>query len=206
MRLVFALAFVAGSVSLAQDPAPVARDPVPRYGVKYKVKAYPQETAKKALASVIEAVEKEDYAYMLAHLMDPGFVDLRVADRARQFEAPVEVELSQLRDLQIRNPDRYAPEDRLPTDRARFKALIADTSRTRAFKQLARDVSDKLLDDPQALKDMKKVLRDGTFEDTPTGAKATHPSIKDKALYFKKVDERWVVENRQEDAPPPKKQ
>jgi hypothetical protein len=204
MRPVFALAVLAGSVALAQDPGP-PRDPDPRFGVKAKVKSYPQDTAKKALRSAIEAAEAGEYAYLVAHLLDPAFVNQRLADRAKQFETGVELELANLRDFQIRNPDRFAPEDRLPADRARFNALVVQRSRERAFKQLANDVSDKLRDDPQALRDLKKILREGTFEDTPTGAKATHPDVKDQALFFRKIDDRWFLENRQEDLPGPKK-
>ena len=49
-------------------------------------------------------------------------------------------------------------------------------------------------------------MSDGKFEDTETGAKVTHPDVKDRALYFRKVGDRWFLENRQEDLPPPKKE
>jgi translation elongation factor EF-Ts len=105
------------------------------------MKVYPQSTAKRALASAIAAVQSGDTAYLVAHLMDPGFVDFRLADRAKQYEAEVEVALSRLRATQIRNPDKYAPAERLPTDRAKFAALIVEQSRERAFKQLVRDIT-----------------------------------------------------------------
>jgi hypothetical protein len=178
----------------------------PRFGVPPKVKAFPQDTAKKTTLSVIEAIEKGELSYLVAHLMDPGFVELRVADRAKQYEATVEVELSRLRDVQIRQPDQFRPEDRLPTDRAKFRALIIEKSRERSFRQLVRDVENKLLDDPQALKDIKKLFRDGMMTDTETGAKLTHPDVKDRALFFRKIGDRWFVENRQEEGiTPPKK-
>lgn len=208
MRLVFALVLLAGSVALAQDPKDkqpeISDTPVPRYGVPPKVKTYPQDTPKKTLASAIEAIEKGELSYLVAHLMDPVFVELRLGDRAKQYEAGVEIDLSRLRDLQIRNPDKYAPEDRLPLEKPKFVALIVQRSRELAFKQLVRDVSDKLLDDPQALKDLRKLLRDGKLEDTETGAKLTHDAIKDRALHFRKIGERFFLENRQEDAPAPK--
>lgn len=206
MRLVSALAVLAGSAALAQQPkAPdVADASAPRYGVPAKARTYPQDTPKKALASALEAIEKGEVSYVVAHLMDPDFVELRLGDRAKQYEAGVETELARLRDLQIRNPDKYAPEDRLPTDRARFAALVVQRSREQAFKQLVRDVSDKLLDDPQAMKDLRKLLRDGAVSDTGTGVKLTHDTIKDRALYLRKIGERYFLENRQEDAPAPK--
>jgi hypothetical protein len=204
MRLVFALLLLVTTTTLAwTQPPPKAIDktPKPRYGVAIKLKAYPQDTPRKALVSAVDAVEKGDTAYLVAHLLDPGFVDLRLNDRIKLFEANVELELSQQRDFQLANRDKFVPEDRLPTDRAKFEALIQDRSRQLAFRQLIRDVEDKLLNDPQALKDLRKIMRDGAFSDEPGGTRATHPDVKDKVLYLRKIDDRYFLENRQEDAP-----
>ena len=205
MRLLFSLTLLLGSVTLARTQQPpdadTPREPDPRFGVPPKLKAFPQNTPKRALASAIEAIERPDISYLLAHLLDPGFVEFRLNDRAKQFEAPVEVELTRLRNFQIRNPDKFSPKDRLPGDKVKFNALIVERSRELAFKQLVRDVEEKLLADPQALKDMKKLLKDGTFVDTETGAKVTHMDVKDRALYFRKIDNRWFLQNHQEDQP-----
>lgn len=208
MRLLFAFTLLAGSVALAQEPkAPdLPEQPQPRYGVPPRLKNYPQTTAKKALASAIEAVEKPDLPYLVAHLLDPGYVELRLTERAKQYEAGTEVELARLRDFQTRNPEKFRPEDRLPVDRAKFRALVSERSREQAFKQLVKDVEDKLLDDPQSLRDLKKMFRAGTVEDTATGAKMTHPDIKDRALFFRKIGDRWYLENQHEEAPAPKKE
>jgi hypothetical protein len=204
MRLAFSLAVLAGSVVLAQEPPVVTGPPPARFGVPVKQKVYPQDTAKKALGSAVEAIGKGDTSYLIAHLLDPGFVELRLADRAKQFEAPVELELAQRRDFQTANPDKVQPEDRIPTDREKFKALIVERSRERAFRQLIRDIEEKLRDDPQSYRDLRKILRDGTFTDEPGGgAKAVHPDVKDRALYFKKIGERWFLENRQTEEPKP---
>lgn len=202
MRLVVSLVMVLGVVLLAHTQEPGSPESAARYGFPLRLKAYPQDTAKKALASAIAACEKPDVGYLLAHLLDPGFVELRLGDRAKQFEAAVELELVKLRDFQNANPDKFPLEERIPTDRARFADLIVQRSRERAFKQLIRDVEQKLLEDPQSLKDMKKILRDGVFTDEPGGgAKAVHPEVKNRALYFKKIGDRWFLENRQEDVP-----
>ena len=205
MRLLFSLALLFGSVTLARTQQPdtdTPREPEPpRFGIPAKLKVFPQSTPKRALASAIEAIERPDIPYLLAHLLDPGFVEFRLNDRAKQLEAPVEVELTRLRNFQIRNPDKFSPKDRLPGDKVKFNALIVERSREQAFKQLARDVEEKLLDDPQALKDMKKLLKDGTFTDTETGAKVTHMDVKERALYFRKIGDRWFLQNHQEDQP-----
>ncbi|MBA4067385.1 MAG: hypothetical protein C0501_27485 [Isosphaera sp.] len=208
MRTVFSLALLAGAASLSAGRQPpkdpeVPRDPEPRYGLGAKPKTYPQDTAKKALGSALEAAAKADLVYLVAHLLDPGFVDARVADRAKGFEPGVEAELARVRDFQLKNPDRVEPEDRLPVDRAGFAALVAARSRERAFKQLVRDVEAKFQDDPQALRDLRKLYRDGAVADTADGAKLTHPDVKDRALFFRKVGDRFFLENRHEDAPAP---
>jgi hypothetical protein len=202
MRLAFALALLVGLSTLARAQEPAGPNLDKRFGIPVKLKAYPQDTARKALASAVEAGEKPDVAYLVAHLLDPGFVEQRLADRAKQFEPAVELELTKLRDFQNANPDKFLPSDRLPNDRVQFKALVAERSRERAFKQLVADVGEKLRDDPESLKDMKKILRGGTFTDEPGGgAKAVHPEVKDRALFFKKIGERWFLENRHEDVP-----
>lgn len=207
MRLVFAITLLCGSVALAQDPkeSELPKEIPPRFGIPAKVKAYPQDSAKKALLSAIEAVEKGDMMYIVAHLLDPGYIELRIAERAKQYEAIAEIELSRLRDFQIRNPEKFAPADRLPVDRMKFRALVIEKSREAAFKQLVKDVEAKLLDDPHAFRDLKKLFREGMIVDTETGAKLTHMDVKDRALYFRKIEDRWFLENRQEDlaAPPP---
>jgi hypothetical protein len=202
MRLVCSLGWLLVVALLAHTQEPGTPESETRFGIPLRLKTYPQDTAKKALASAIAACEKPDLGYLLAHLLDPGFVELRIGDRAKQFEAAVEIELANLRDFQNANPDKFPLDERVPKDRAKFTALIVQRSRERAFKQLIRDVEQKLLEDPQSLKDMKRILRDGVFTDEPNGAaKATHPDVKNRALYFKKIGDRWFLENRQEDAP-----
>lgn len=200
MRLAFSLILLAGLTSFAQQSDPASLDL--RFGISRKKEAYPQDTAKKALKSAVEACERSDIAYLLAHLLDPAFVEQRLAERAEQFAPGVERELANLRDFQNANPDKFQPADRVPKDRVKFQERVVQVSRERAFKQLVRDVEQKLLDDPQSLRDMKKILRDGMFTDEPGGgAKASHPDIKDRAVYFKKIGDRWFLENRQEEEP-----
>lgn len=204
MRFVCACLLIVGPVAagLGQPPPPPDREPVlPRYGVPFKPQAYPQTDPKRTLRSVLDAIDQGDYAYLAAHLLDPAFVDARLADRAKQFQAEVERELGRLRDFQLANRDKVRPEDRLPTDPAAFQLAVERECRLRAFRLLVRDIETKLTNDPVGLKDLKKILRDGMFIETQTGAKATHEQVKDRAVFFRKIGDRWFVENRQEDLP-----
>jgi hypothetical protein len=213
MRSLLALALLAAIVTLAESQQPMPKqDPnPPRFGQPYRPKEYPQATPKQALESVIAAAGKSDFNYLVAHLLDPGFVDGRLADRAAQFVPTVETDLAKLRDFQQENPDAVTSANRIPTQPAEFRKRISDEAAKRAFTQFVRDVQFKLIDDPEVLKDLRLFNRAGSFpaaDDPGTTAKVGHPDIRDRAVYFKKIGERWFIENRQTDekAPEPKQE
>jgi hypothetical protein len=199
MRTVFAAALLLGVAALA--PAQPPKDPEPRYGVKVRAKQYPQENPKAALKSALVTIEAADYPYLVTQLLDPKFVDDAVTDRIRLFDAAVTAELTQLRDFQRANPDKVAAEDRVPLDPKAFGALVIVKARERAYKQLLRDVEQKLTDDPQTVKDMRRLAREGTVADADPTATLSHPDVKGRTLYFKKIGERWFLENRQAEEP-----
>jgi hypothetical protein len=205
MRLAFAVVLVFGAAALISAQPPkgpppkdtLPKDPDPRYGVNPRVKAYPQDTPRAALKSTLTAIEKADYSYLVAQLLDPKFVDDAVAERAKLFEAGAEVELAQLRDFQRKNPSSVTDDNRVPLDPVAFRAVAAAKARERGFKQLIRDIEQKLTDDPQVVKDFRRIARDGSFVDADPVTSATHPEIKARTLYFKKTAGRWFLENRQ---------
>jgi hypothetical protein len=75
--------------------------------------------------------------------------------------------------------------------------MAAARARDRAFKRLQGDLREKLTDDPQSVKDLRRIAREGTFADADASASATHPEVKGRALFFKKLGDRWFLENRQ---------
>lgn len=193
-----AVTLLASTVLASAQEAPKAPGDVPpRFGAPARLKTYPQATAKDALRSAIEAAERNEFTYLLAHLMDPQFVDTRLVERAKQLEPGVEVEMGKLREYQKANPDGIARENRVPDDPGLFRAFAAREAQTRAFRQLVRDVADRLGDDPQALKDLRRFLREGTFTDVAGGSKVTLGDVKERAVFLKQIGDRWFVENRQ---------
>jgi hypothetical protein len=66
-------------------------------------------------------------------------------------------------------------------------------------------VKDKLVDDPEVLKDLRRFYRSGTFPEAGGGntAKVGLPDVKDRAVFFKKIGDRWYIENRQTDEKAP---
>lgn len=195
MRAVFAVAILlgAGALTVAQP----MEEPQPRYGVKPRLKQFLQGTPKEVLKSTLAAVDQGEYPYLVAQLLDPKFADDAVTERMKLFEGGVEIELAKLRDFQQANLDKIATENRIPLDPKAFRAMAAAKARDLAFKQLVKDVTQKLLDDPQSVRDLGRILREGSFVEADPAATATHPNVKNRTLYFKKIDGRWFIDNRQ---------
>ena len=211
MRCVLALAVMVGAAALASSQEkPKAAEEIPtRLGLAARLKEYPQASPKQTLESVVAAADKGDFTYLVAHLLDPAFVDARLGDRVKQFEPTVETNLAALRDFQQKNIDRVPREARVPTDPTAFRDRVIADARAAALRQLVRDVQEKLTDDPEVLKDLRRFNRQGTFpEAAGDTAKVGLPDVKDRAVFLKKIGDRWYVENRQTDekAPEPKKE
>src|SRR5262245_21618246 len=82
MRPVFTL--VAG---LALASAAAAHDTVPpRFDVLYNPDLYKQQTPQDTVRSVLTAIDRDRYDYIVAHLLDPAFVDARLAATRSYFE------------------------------------------------------------------------------------------------------------------------
>ena len=60
---------------LAKNPKPVAR-----HGVDPDLQSYPQSTPKETLASLLKAIDANQFKYLLAQLSDPQWVDQRMKD------------------------------------------------------------------------------------------------------------------------------
>jgi hypothetical protein len=208
MRKPFAIVLVLGlsSVASSQEGKPkTPEEPPPRFGVAFKGKVYLQATPKESLNSLIEAAEKGDFTYLVAHLLEPSFVDTRVADRAKQFEAQVSANLAALRDFQQKNLDKVDRESRVPTDAVEFQKRVLVDAKAAAFKQLVKDVQEKFQEDPETLKAMRLFRSGAVFPDMPgDSVKLNHAEVKDRVLFIKKIDNRYYLENKQADEPAPK--
>lgn len=70
--------------------------PAKRFEIAADLKAFPQTTAKEALASVLKAIEAKRVDYILAQLADPEWVDRRVQANGGSFAALVEESTAKL--------------------------------------------------------------------------------------------------------------
>ena len=200
MRRALSLTVLLGAALLASGQPP--GELPPRFDVRAKPKTYPQADPKQALVSLVAAADAGDHNYIVAHLLDPEFVVARIGIRARQLKATVETDLKKLRDVQRVNIGNVPKESRVPEDPREFDVIAAARARERAFPTLVSDVKEKLADDPQVMKDLRRFVREGTFEDAAgMTSRATLPDLKDRALYFKKLGDRWFMENRQTEEP-----
>ena len=206
MRPVLALAFLVMTTTLAESqPMPKNPNP-PRFGMPYRPKEYPQATPKQALESVIAAATQGNYNYLVAHLLDPAFVDARLANRTAQYLPAVESELSKLRSFQLEYPETVTQANKIPEKADEFRARVNQEAANRAFAQFVRDVQFKLADDPEILKNLRRFNRQGSFPDAnapDTAVRVGHPDIRDRAIFFKKIGDRWYIENRQTDEKAP---
>ncbi len=184
-RTALAIFLCFGSTVLAQ---PLGKEVPRRFDVLHNPDLYGQATAKEALTAVLRAIERERYDYMAAHLLDPAFVDGRLAITQEYF-------------------DRLAAEEVAGTAAGQTltgKPLldrIHDIATRRNVRALSEAMRRKVADDPDSVTDLKRFAREGKFDESGDSATATLPDVKDRALYFKKIDGRWFLENRREDRP-----
>ena len=202
MRRALLMMVLFGGVVSAQVPKEPEAVP-DRFTVKHKPKNYPQGTPKEVLNSAIEATAAGRADYLVAHLLDPAFVEARIAERARFLEPGIEGELVELRNNQRLRPGSVTASERLPDDPRAFRAIALKVAQDRAIRQVMADVQARIVDDPDALKLLRRFLREGTFADSDPTAKATLPDVKDHAVFFKKIGDRWFLENRHTEAPAP---
>jgi hypothetical protein len=189
--------FLALTVTAAQASRVQAEEVVARYDIAPLLKLYPQTTAKAALESAVKAAEKGRYDYLAAHLMEPGFVDAESVSRGNAFAADVEADLRLRRQREKEYGSDLPRDKRIPHELEPFAKLVASESQVRGFQRFVADIREKSNDDPGQLKDLRRFARDGTIEESGDTAKVSLRDIKDRAVYLKKIGQRWYVENRQ---------
>lgn len=154
MRWAIAFGMIAACAVAAQDKV---ETPPPRYGVNADLRRYPQATPKETFASVLQAIDQKRYDYLLAHLVDPAFVDERV-------------------------------------------------KKLGGFDELVGEMRTKLNDNPDAVKELRRFLKQGEWETNEDKASAFLKDVKDRRVYFRKIETRWFMENKQEFKAPAEKE
>jgi hypothetical protein len=184
---------VAAGLILASGAA--AQEVPPRYDLLHNPDLYRQDSPQETLRSVLGAVARDRYDYLAAHLLDPEWVDARMATNRPYFDRVAgEQIVSTAAGAQLRGPA--------------LNSRVAEVSNRLGFQELTGQIRRKLADEPDNLKELRRFLRDGEFKAGGETAVATLKDVKDRALYFKKIKDRWFLENRKDEAavpaPPPK--
>jgi hypothetical protein len=188
MRPLFAVA-----AALVLAAASASQDVPPRFGILHNPDLYRQDTPQETLRSALAAVGRERYDYLAAHLLDPEWVDARLATNQPYFERVAgEQIVATAAGAQLRGPA--------------LQARVQEVGTRLNFQELTGQIRRKLADEPDNVKDLRRFLREGEFKTSGETAVAVLQDAKDRALYFKKVKDRWFLENRKDEAaaPPPK--
>jgi hypothetical protein len=95
-----AIAALISLVVLAGAWAQDTKDEKPprRFGLEADLEKYPQAAPKDTLGSVLKAIAAKRIDYLLAHLADPDFVDMRVKDYGGNFDEVVKEAQKKLAD------------------------------------------------------------------------------------------------------------
>lgn len=163
-------------------------EPKEAFGIFINPDLYPQNNPKKALESTIGALERDRSEYLIAHLLDPAFVKAQLDAMTPYYEKVAADQIATTGAGQKLRGDELQL-------RVRERAVQLN------FKAFAEAIRAKMADEPNNIKELKLFLSDGKFSEEGETAKVTHKSFKDKTIYFKKVGERWFLENRKDDAP-----
>jgi hypothetical protein len=188
MRPLFAVA-----AALVLAATSVAQDVRPRFGILHNPDLYRQDTPQETLRSALAAVGRERYDYLAAHLLDPDWVDARLAVNRPYFERVAgEQIVATAAGAQLRGPA--------------LQARVQEVGTRLDFQDLTGTIRRKLADEPDNLKEMRRFLREGEVKTSGDSATIVLKDVRDRALYFKKVKDRWFLENRKDEAaaPPPK--
>jgi hypothetical protein len=188
--------FALAAVPLFAQDKPVEIEA--RFGVPGNARLFPQANPKQAIESAIKAIEANRFDYLVAHILDAKYADGKIAERAKQFEPGAEADLRAKRDAQ-KQDNTIKKQDQLPDDPTAFAAAVKAEATLRGFRQFARDVQDKLGEDPTLLKDLKRFVREGEVAVDGASGTVALKDVKDRKVYVTQVAPRWFVENRQAD-------
>jgi hypothetical protein len=181
---VFAVCVLAG-VAAAQEVGPT------RFDIIYNPELYRQDSPQAALNSALGAVARDRLDYLVAHLLDPAYVDARLATTQAYFERAAAEQIGSTTAGQALSAQA-------------LQNRIRDVGTRLNVRSLADQVRRKLADEPENVRDLKRFARDGQVTESGETATATLKDVPDRALYFKKVGNRWYLENRKEEKPPAK--
>ncbi len=187
------------TVAVGQTPPPreadVIRDPI-----RLLPEQFGQATPKDALDSAVRLIDRGRFDYLAAHLLDPAFVNAKVAERALRLEGDVEREFRRLRDIQRQDPS-LSGDQRLPDEPKAFAKTVRNEATVRGFRQLVADIRTTLAENPDHLNDLRRYLRSGQLLEAGDTASFGLKGVKDRSVSLKRTAAGWHLEDKRQDAP-----
>ena len=162
-----------------------------RYNVEYNKVNYPQIEAKAAFKSIVKAINEDRYEYLLAQLVDPTFVDARVAEyKALMF--PVETLLTEDEEI-ARELDPLLKKQKI------FAKETNEKNRVKvAFGRLLTETKKHFSEDPILVRELRLFARDGEWEEDAEKAVASLKKVTTRKVFLRKLEGRWFMEERQQ--------
>jgi hypothetical protein len=162
-----------------------------RYNIDYNPINYPQKTPQEGLKAIVKALDSGAYEYMLAHLVDPKFVETRVAEYftmmySKDLLRKEEETIALAEDLKIRK--------RLEVERDR--RLI--DRQVLAFGRLVKETRKHFAEDPALVRELHILARDGEWDADETKANCSLKMVTPRKAFFKIRENRWFMEERQQ--------
>jgi hypothetical protein len=173
MLTLAALLLVAGSL-FAQNKPPLP----PRFGVAAEPEIFSQDSPKQLLASLDKAFARKRIDYVLAHLLEPSYGDLKLAEYYRK---------------------KFG---RLPEDDRELTIEQRDARAKEALQLFIAEVNDHMASEPKKTLRFFRLLKEGNVEEAGTTAKVTLKDAPTMALNLRQVEGRWYMDNNLEEAPP----
>lgn len=196
-----AMMMVMTITALSQAQPPVVTNPAPRFNVLFNERFFSQATPKETLAAVVKAAELGQFDYIAAYLLDEAEADALISSRATDVQAATENDLRIRRQQERSDPFRPAVENPLPIEPKAFEERVRQEATRRGFEQLVRDIRERFAEDPAHIRELQNFLRNGEVASADTTARVTLKADKGREMFFKKVGNRWFIENRVKDAP-----
>jgi hypothetical protein len=185
MRLIvsFGLVLVVTPVAIAQQAAKDER----QFGISLNSDFYPQDSPKNTMTSLIRALDKERYDYIVAHLLNPAYVDEQLRAAAPTFENEAREHVAR------EGLDKKGFTNEFIRERVRQLAAQEN------FANLVRRVKATLEGSPESVKELRKLAREGEVIEGGESTSVKHKEIKDRALFMRNILGRWYLENKMQE-------
>jgi hypothetical protein len=162
-----------------------------RYNIEFNPISYPQKTPQEALAAIVKTLDSNSYEYMMAHLIDPSFVEKRVAEYySMMFPKDLhrkEVEaIAREEDLKIRKKLEIEMEHRLVE------------RQVLAFGRLVAETRKHFAEDPVLRRELRLLAKNGDWEVDDSKASVSLKMGTLRKAFFKIREGRWFMEERQQ--------